>query len=274
MEELSLVEATDASERLTEVRNPVKPEVGCTSRRCQIAPLVYMCATRQGVVILDLKRNRYLSVDCGEALSLSEHVDSFPKKDSWLAPGQQASSKVTRDQTLIRSLLDEGIIVKDRCCTSDELRSADVSIDGALVSVGHELVAATPVHAKHVMVFLIILVSSWFDLRFRPLLTLARRARQSRVRALENGYKFNLQRAVQIVSVFRSIRPYIFMAEGNCLLHALTLVRFLGYYGEFPNWIFGVSSDPWTAHTWIQQDVFLLDSNPEAVCSLDVILAI
>ena len=77
-----------------------------------------------------------------------------------------------------------------------------------------------------------------------------------------------------LVSLFRRLRPFVFAAEGHCLLHALTLVKFLGRYGFNPEWVIGVATQPWSAHSWVQWKNFLLDTNPEKVCRYTPIMVV
>jgi Transglutaminase-like superfamily len=81
-------------------------------------------------------------------------------------------------------------------------------------------------------------------------------------------------RMATMVDVFRQLRCWVFAAEGRCLLHALTLVNFLSAYGLHPEWVFGVSTQPWAAHSWVQWGQFLLDTNPEKVCPYTPILIV
>jgi hypothetical protein len=76
------------------------------------------------------------------------------------------------------------------------------------------------------------------------------------------------------VDLFRQLRPFVFAAEGRCLLHALTLVNFLASYGLYPDWVIGVATQPWDAHSWVQWGNCLLDSNPEKVCKYTPIMVV
>jgi hypothetical protein len=152
--------------------------------------------------------------------------------------------------------------------------STVVSLHGALVSIGDEITAQAVNPSRHVLAFLFSLLSSSACLRCVPLRFIVQHVYRRHSASLAKGYTFSVSRASALVDAFRLIRPYFFLAKENCLLHALTLVNFLAHYGEFPLWVFGVRSDPWAAHSWVQQDQYLLDCNPESVCGLEPILAI
>jgi hypothetical protein len=238
-----------------------------------IGELVFASATRHGVVLLDLKRNRYLGLGCSDALALSECVDGFPVDQRWAGSAPQTPAGNSSPAGLIESLVKNGILTATPPALRDVV-SAEVALHGDLVSIGDEIIEETIVRPRDVAFVLVTLLLSAASLRCRPLRSVVRRVYRRRSAAVASGYTFNLERASKLVVKFRSIRPYFFLARNNCLLHALTLVNYLAAHGEFPMWVFGVTTDPWAAHSWVQQEHFLLDSNPESVCSLEPILAV
>jgi hypothetical protein len=50
--------------------------------------------------------------------------------------------------------------------------------------------------------------------------------------------------------------------------------QFLASYGHYPEWVFGVNLDPWSAHCWVQCEQFVLNDDPEIVASYIPILAV
>lgn len=237
-----------------------------------LAPLIFLCPTRDGVVLLDLKRNRYLGLSCPDSLALSKRVNGFPKVAQWIDFEASATAREF-PMTLLDSLLADGIVTSSPA-GSNEVISTEIRLHGPLVSIGEEIVEKCRVRPTHLVNFLVCFLSSAASLRCVPLRYIVRRVYRRRSRAIVSGYTLNLSHVSELVDAFRSIRPYFFLAKDHCLLHALTLVHYLARYGEFPLWVFGVATDPWTAHSWVQYDEFLLDCNPEQVCSLEPILAI
>jgi hypothetical protein len=237
-----------------------------------LAPFIFLCPTRAGVVLLDLKRNRYLGLSCTDALVLSKSVNGFPKVGQWI--DCEAGASAGKSPTiLLDSLLADGIVTSGPA-GSNEVISTEIRLHGSLVSIGEEIIEKCRVRPTHLVNFLVCLLSSAASLRCIPLRYIVRRVYRRRSRAIASGYTPNLSHVSELVDAFRSIRPYFFLAKDHCLLHALTLVHYLACYDEFPLWVFGVATDPWAAHSWVQYDEFLLDCNPEQVCSLEPILAI
>jgi len=249
----------------------------CTSdaegrHKYSFAPLIFPCRTRDGVVLLDLKRNRYLGLSCADARALSRCVNGLPKPDQRmeLEAGVSAGEPT---MALLDSLLADMIITSSQV-GSNEVVSTAIRLHGPLVSIGEEMTEKCRVRITHVVNFLVCLLSSAASLKCVPLRYIVRRVYRRRSRAIANGYTLNLSHVSMLVDAFRSVRPYFFLAKDHCLLHALTLVHYLAHYGEFPLWVFGVATDPWAAHSWVQHEEFLLDCNPDKLCSLEPILAI
>jgi hypothetical protein len=78
----------------------------------------------------------------------------------------------------------------------------------------------------------------------------------------------------ELTNAFARVRPWVFTADGHCLVHALTLVLFLSHYGIYAEWVLGVRTRPWGAHSWVQVGSAILDSTPEKVWDFEPILAI
>jgi len=251
--------------------------LSCTSdsagpHKYSLAPLIFPCCTRDGVVLLDLRRNRYLGLACRDALALSECVNGFPKVDQWTDSEAGVYPREPK-KDLLDSLLAGGIVNSSQA-RSNEVMSTKIWLDGPLVSIGEEIIEECRVRPSHVVNFLVCLLSSAASLKCVPLRYIVRRVYRRRARAIANGYALNLSHVSVLVDAFRSIRPFFFLAKDHCLLHAFTLVQYLARYDEFPLWVFGVATDPWTAHSWVQHDEYVLDCNPESLCSLEPILAI
>jgi len=238
-----------------------------------MSPLIFTSVTRQGAVLLDLKRNRYLGLSHSDAVVLSRNVEGFPALDRRPEFGEAPQVEHANHAAILETFLRRGIVTM-RFTPTGNIVSSVVSLHGSLVSIGDEITAQAVSPGRHLPAFLFSLLWSSACLRCVPLRFIVQHVYRRHSAAIAKGYTFSVSRAAALIDGFRLIRPYFFLAKEHCLLHALTLVNFLAHYGEFPLWVFGVSSDPWTAHSWVQQDHYLLDCNPESVCGLEPILAI
>jgi hypothetical protein len=239
-----------------------------TSTRYWLGSLVFVARTRHGAILLDLTRNRYLAIGQAETLALERVVADWPARSS----DSFAPSRHIAEKELIDSLSSSGII-RPGPRPPRLIPQASVHLDGELVAIGDEIDAAATVHLGHIVFFVYALIASYLALRFQPIASVLQSIHTHRLTSIRGGKDFDWRRASELVSIFRQIRPYAFIAGGHCLLHALTLVRFLAHYNEFPQLVLGVKVDPWGAHSWVQHGDFLLDTNPEKVCGFTAILA-
>jgi hypothetical protein len=297
---------------MSEYAKHTQPFEGASSmgREYFFAPFVFACPTRHGVVLLDLRRNRYLGLESSDALTLSRLVRSIPQREEWTDPDsenandQSTANNPTRHggglrdlrrnrylglessdaptlsrlvrsvpNNLLQTMLKEGLLTTNPAVASD-LVSAEIDLRCALVSIGDEITLVPRVRMRDIATFVFFLMTAALALRCFPLRWILRRAYERRLRACRRGYKLNVGEVSRHVGTFRAIRPHFFVAKRHRLLHALTLINYLAHYGEFPVWVFGIATEPLTAHTWLQYENYLLDGNPEAVCRLEPILAV
>jgi hypothetical protein len=145
---------------------------------------------------------------------------------------------------------------------------------GEWISIGDELEVASTVGLRDVFNFLWAYLWVRGSLALRPFAATVESMHVLKARRSGGRHAWHCQRVAAMVSVFRRLRPFVFSAEGRCLLHALTLVKFLSRYDFHPEWMIGVTTQPWGAHSWVQWGNFLLDTNPEKVCGYVPILMV
>jgi hypothetical protein len=240
-----------------------------------IAPHVHVCVTGDGSVLLDLKRDKYLGLGKRDTELLAAAIGSWPKP-RWdrteLGPSLDAG--VAHTEELCRSLAAQGLLISGVSEGAQASGEPLIDMKREWISVGDELEVESKVTVRHVTHFLTAFLWARCSLAWRPISATVEAIRVKKVRC---GGEVELTRLVEmaaLVSVFRQLRPLVFAAEGRCLLHALTLVRFLSRYGIFPEWVIGVATQPWAAHAWVQWGDFLLDTNPEKVCRYTPIMVV
>jgi hypothetical protein len=238
-----------------------------------LTPHVFACLTRGGAVLLNLKRNKYYGLCKTDGIYLASIVFNWPTREVGDPTNQSDVPDESGKRRLVQALLDGNILQQSppyRC----DIDCSATSLDGALASIGDEIVEKASVRPTHLATFLFSLLSAAFCLRFLSLHFTVRFVSRRRTRAISTGYTFDSDRVAELIFIFRRLRPYFFVADGHCLLHALTLVNFLSVHREFPCWVMGVKTDPWGAHSWVQHGSYLLDTNPEKVCSYEPILSV
>ncbi|WP_116808679.1 lasso peptide biosynthesis B2 protein [Steroidobacter cummioxidans] len=233
---------------------------------------VRACSTATGTVILDLRRNRYFGVGRKETIALRALAGNWQSLAA--APASFASDAEPlpfQDAVKIADQLVQAGLLSNSTPEPAAFTPTQVDLDSVLTSVGHEIDRKSSIRWRHLTSFLRACTWARHSVRSRTLfLTAEDVGRQKNVA----GASFNNERAIELVGIFRRLRPHTFAARDQCLFHALALVRFLAYYDVYPTWVIGVRTKPWAAHSWVQQGTLLLDANPEQVCEYTPILAI
>ena len=239
-------------------------------QRYWLASHVQACATPAGVILLDLRRDRYLGLGLSESASLGRHVQEWPAIRS-----ETALLGTPCTEELCATLLADGILSCERPA-STTLSATTVDMGAEFVSVGDEIEVSAPIRIRDVANFLRAYGSAACLLRFRSFLKVVESVRGIKRRRRQQGVCLppDITHVATLVDRFRRLRACAFTAEGHCLLHALTLVKFLGCYGFYPDWVIGVAAQPFGAHAWVQWHSILLDTNPEKVCCYTPILVV
>jgi hypothetical protein len=246
------------------IRSPDNPQFW-------IARHVHVCVTPDGSVVLDLKRDKYLGFGREQTEILSTAVNSWPFP-SWPCDPDRLDWGAAR--LLCESLQKDGMLTIE--CEPRNLinRAPIVDMKAELISVGDEVEIAGRVRVGHVTQFFGSYLWARCSLAHRSFLSIVEAIRSRKASRAGADYAYDIFRLAKMVDIFRQLRPYVFAAEGRCLLHALTLIRFLSRYDFYPEWVIGVVTQPWGAHSWVQRGNFLLDTNPEKVCQYTPILVV
>jgi hypothetical protein len=78
----------------------------------------------------------------------------------------------------------------------------------------------------------------------------------------------------ELVTAFVHVRPLFYTTRDGCLLDSVTLSHFLARYGIFPTWVFGVKTEPFYAHCWVQQGDYVFNDTPDFIKGFSPILVV
>ncbi|MBB6091224.1 hypothetical protein HNQ60_000070 [Povalibacter uvarum] len=215
---------------------------------------VRWCTTGSGIVFLDLQRNRYFGLGADQA----PHLQS-------LLQAQRISN--TQQAALAKLLMERGLLTASASCCplpEESLPKPTLSIDAPAV--------AASLRPGHWIRYLLALRWAKRHIDRFPLYTTAVELLRQRS-SLSTGNN-DTERAIELALAFRSLRPYLMTARERCLLHALTLTRFLALHQLRAHWVIGVQTHPWKAHSWVQLGTYTLDATPEEVVGYAPILVV
>jgi hypothetical protein len=246
----------------------------CESGRFGIPAHIHVCVTAAGCVILDLRRDKYLGLGRKETELLADAVPGWPQPIWQRSLCRDRRARLEAANATCESLLADNVL--ERISDGEEARNVVALRDmrGEWISIGDELEVSGRVTSGRVVHFLAACCWARYSLAWRPFSSVVEEVRARKMRAAHGIRAWEIRRLATMVDVFRRLRPFVFAAEGRCLLHALALIRFLSGYQLHPEWVIGVTTQPWGAHSWVQWGDYLLDSNPEKVCGFTPILMV
>jgi hypothetical protein len=246
------------------------PDIGTHDKNeFWMPPHTRICVTAAGAVLLDLKRNRYFGLGYREARSLCALATNWSIAST--PAGHPLEPMPLDDAARLADALVKAGFLTPVAPTETGPSFTAIESNATLTSVGHERSVTVRLHLHHSVAFLRACIWAKRAVDSRLLYSIACEVAANKAVAPQT---IDLERTIELVSVFRRLRPYAFAAKDQCLFHALALLKFLSHYNIHPTWVIAVRPRPWAAHSWLQLGSFVLDCNPEEICDYTPILAI
>lgn len=231
-----------------------------------LARHVYLCRVPSGVVLLDLRKDKYLGLGGRFQDALNEAVHGWPAC-------REPTSGISQEQVFATAekLLAEGLLTRE---ASQGKTATPVSLDQIAMSRAELPEQAPRIRVAHVTVFFAAWIRAAVELRWRTLETVVRRVDSRKQRAIQGGAHTDALKIAELTLIFARLRSYLYTRNDRCLFDSLAFIHFLARHEQFPLWVLGVRSHPFGAHSWVQQDSVVLDDSPDRVYDYTPILAI
>jgi len=229
----------------------------------------FVCLSNQHYVMLDLLADMYLRMEKGpfEAVARCMHLPPPLGKSAHNFGNPELSVEC---HALLGELLARRLLTEDPGQANDRA-SESMAIPLQTLIGGEEhinLVACL----RHFFSFMAAsgAAAAWLK---EPIAQTVNRVTERKSRRALRSPQFNVDRARALISIFCQLRP-IYNRQYLCLFDSLALLNFLAKYDIFPSWVFGVQSEPFSAHCWVQQDEFLLNDTVDRVGIYTPLLAV
>lgn len=238
-----------------------------TAPQYQLSDDVYFCVSDMRIVFLDLRRNKYFCLSRHNSVVanrlLAQVTKPDPKPDTELTYGNTLT--VSRDDddgmnALARALFEGGLLTQGQHRISKNVANpVTAPLDSILKQPQpHWTVRTLPIASF----FHAAVVASW-KLRWYSLQQTVEsvRNRQNGRTPVQQSRHHELYR---LVAAFHHLRPY-YGRKYLCLYDSLALLEFLARHRLFPQWVFGVTAEPFSAHCWVQDKSCVLNDSVECV---------
>lgn len=213
--------------------------------RYGLANHVFVCRDKDHIVVLDVKRDRYFSLDAARTAVLGPLLPGWPAQETTAsATGETAVTAEAAAAPLVsQGWLLEAPAGKEATPVQPSPAELELITDGeapAKLSVGI------------VIAFVTAAVFAKFALRFWRFERVIRRVCRRRAKYAAAATLPDIEQARRLVDTFYRLRVFLFASREKCLYDSLAMLEFLARYGFFPGWVFGVRALPFAAHCWVQ----------------------
>ena len=237
-----------------------------------LSPHVHVCVAGKQVILLDLERDKYLAV--AHPHPVGRWVRGWPlPQASQVAAGRDSHAPPGPgpENGLLAKMISQGLLVTDPALGKE---AAPVVADEPKVALVEYDVRARPrAGLKHLWNFFAAYAVAQWSLEHSPIKEVVRAARLRKKRT-QGVSGLDIATIRGLVTAFVHLRPLFYTAREACLLDSLTLMHFLARYGVFPTWVFGVKTDPFYAHCWVQQGDFVFNDSPDFIKGFSPILVV
>lgn len=238
-----------------------------------LSPHVHVCVAGKQVVLLDLEHDKYLAL--AHAHPVGRWVRGWPVPPSdttWpLNKTDSQPASAGPEDGLLAKMVSQGLLVTDPAIGKEAAPVVAEPPKAALVEDALNVRPRTTV--AHLWHLLSAYTAAKWSLKHRPIKEVVQAATLRKRRAPSTS-PLEVGRVRPLVTAFVHLRPLFFTVRNACLLDSLTLVHFLAGYGFFPQWVFGVETDPFYAHCWVQQGDFVFNDTPDYVRRFSPILVV
>jgi len=235
------------------------------SHRFFLQPHVFLCRGKRHWVILDVNRDKYLCVDRRQFEALGPSLKGWEGSGCTAAPASETAGALANDLLRLGILSEGAANAKDALPTAYPLPTEAIDPDLPASSRRSSCTHAGPFFSSS--------ASASRELRGQRFQLIVESVRARKSRNVARAAPFDFERALSLVSVFDRLRWY-YPRPYLCLFDSLALIHFLARFGVFPDWVFGVTADPFEAHCWVQAGNVVLNDTVERVSAFTPIMSI
>ena len=227
--------------------------------RYGLANHVFVCRDEEYIVVLDLRQDRYFTLEAAKTAALGVEIPGWPAS----APANAVPSRLVDEVAL--PLQRRGWLLEEPRDPRDATPVKAPTPEAELVAGGDFARTPLKIGPGILLSFVAASLFAKFALRFTRFERVVNRVARRRARRAQANQPLDLVRARQLVAAFGRMRVFLFSTRDECLHDSLAVLEFLARYGLYPNWVFGVRARPFEAHCWVQHAGIVFNDTVEQV---------
>lgn len=223
--------------------------------RYSLANHVFVCRNEDYIVVLDVREDRYFSLDAGSTAALAPFLTGWPAAET--DAGANTGPPL---EDVVQPLLGQGWLLQAEAAGK---AATPVRVVAPYTELQEELDGSRPkINFGVVLAFCAASVRARLLMRMWPFERVVRRVAARRA-AARGRQLVDIERARQLMQIFEYLRAFLFSHREECLRDSLAVLEFLAGYGVFPDWVFGVRARPFVAHCWVQSEGIVFNDTAE-----------
>ena len=225
--------------------------------RYSLARHVFVCRDEGYIVVLDVREDRYFSLDARRTAALATVLTGWPASEADFEG--DAAPPV---EEVVQPLLNQGWLLEGESAGKN---ATPVNVVAPHAELQGGLDGGRPkIDFRAVVAFFTASVRAKLLIRVCPFeRAIQRVGRRKAAVVARGGYRVDIERALQLMEVFDYLRAFLFSHREECLRDSLAVLEFLAGYGIFPDWVFGVRARPFVAHCWVQHEGTVFNDTAE-----------
>ncbi len=226
----------------------------------------YFCLDGRYCLFLDLRRNKYVCTERTLVEALSPWLFGWPQQLTF------SDDPIPDEPATLACELVKVDLLTTRASQGREVKPPDIAeAQRSLIEV--QAVQSWRDTSRSFPSFLVACWHAHTALRHQPLERIIRNVERTRLHSRHPTQPLALDRAIRLVLAFRALRGF-FPRNYLCLFDSLALLHFLAAHDIYASWVFGVQSDPFKAHCWLQNNNTVLNDTVERALSFRPIMVV
>lgn len=231
---------------------------------------VHVRQTRDGAILLDLRRDQYLSLNLDQVAALRHRVRGWVDAPQGAIKSNADASRTPGEPVprLIAQLTQRGILTTSALAGKP---IAEAQLKPTQASLCDQRLPLPAKRLGYVAALILACLRTSAALRLSSLERVIAAIERRKKSATAVNDPARLHAAM---SVYFWLRPFLYTQKEKCLFDSLTLVNYLASHNLYPQLVFGVSGRPFLAHAWVQDDACALNYTADYVQTYAPILVI
>lgn len=230
---------------------------------------VFVCEANGHLVFLDLVRDAYSALDRNQSRLIKSAFLDFEEHAQYDL--HQTNADMREVNELMRAMISAGLLTA-QCEQGRVFAPPTIPVPRRSFSIKptEQSIGLDPIDVLRF--FAACLRASW-ALRSRTLIEIVESIRARMRPAVESAAPLDIDATERLVLIFHHLRPF-YPRPYLCLYDSLAILEFLATYGIYPRWVYGVTTEPFYAHCWVQKGDVTFNEAAEVARSYTPIMVV